>query len=46
MLELQEMNVQTPLPNTKLATAMIVPQLKQQSAPQALVAVSSLIQPD
>jgi hypothetical protein len=43
-LELQEMNVQTPLPNIKPATA-IVSQLKQQSALQALVAIPSLIQP-
>jgi hypothetical protein len=43
-LGLQQMNVQTPLPNTKPATA-VVSQLRQQSASQALVAIPSLIQP-
>ncbi len=42
MPELPEMNVQTPLLNTKPATET-ASQLKQPSAPQALVAIPSLI---
>jgi len=42
MLELPEMNVQMPLQNIKLAMEIAF-QLKQSSAPQALVAIPSLI---
>ncbi len=42
MLELPEMNVQMPLQNTKLVMET-ASQLKQPSAPQALVAIPFLI---